>query len=611
MMLAIVIVLINLPVNLCQLSYNDTGVRSSDVSNTSSNLSCPAWYNPTKGGCVCGNALDSTVQCYGKNRVKVRFTFCMSYDSKLTLVGNCPYSNKRISTENYVQQPRNQSHLNEHLCGWINRTGFLCNRCKPGLGVAAMTYMTCVRCLGKWQGWMVYLALSLGPSTILFLLLIFGHISNSEKVRSLVCIIQVLMFYVDRYPHVVRENFHGKTANYLFVILVTIGGVCNLDFFRYSIPAFCISRSFNTLDIIALEYMVALYPMVLTCLAYVVIQLYARDFKVLQFFWLPLKWCLSKLPWCMNHYSLVKTFATCLELSYSKLIFVSFNLLAYTKLLKSDGDSLYKYVSYYNSDYVYFSGKHIPYILLSITMLSIFVILPMVLLFVYQAKPFQKLLGYFPKVNWLPLHSFADAFNGCYKNGTNGCRDYRFIGGYFLFIRLLFYSASIMSSFKGDIICGVSPMLSVLVFGILRPYKNDFYNKLDILHWCFLQFFVIVVTFNMYAFDIPLTMKVLIGLTILLYILGFVSLKILTTCFPRLPEKLKSVWMKILHKLCPLRSISLVHDHTHGHSQIGSNEDISNQLENYPLINDDTSDISPFETNRNLSNCYETFSHTR
>ena len=319
-----ILLFLYLLVSQCHSGHLDNDLDSLSSVNVSSNLSCPSWYIPADGVCTCGNTLDSTVQCYGEDRVKVRFRFCMSYDpnTQLTLVGNCPYSNKN-STGSYVVQPKNQSLLNENLCGWINRSGLMCNSCKEGLGVAVMLYTSCVKCHGKWTGWILYFTVALVPLTLLFLLLVICRIRNSEQIRSLVCILQMLLFFVDKYPHVVVENFQGNFASVLLLIAITICGVCNLNFFRYIFPPFCITESFTTLDIIALEYIVALYPMTLTCITYVCIQLYARDYKVLQILWLPINWCLSKLPWSMNDYTLIETFSICLELSYSKIIYLS------------------------------------------------------------------------------------------------------------------------------------------------------------------------------------------------------------------------------------------------------------------------------------------------
>ena len=43
-----------------------------------------------------------------------------------------------------------------------------------------------------------------------------------------------------------------------------------------------------------------------------------------------------------------------------------------------------------------------------------------------------------PAITAVPLHAFMDAFQGCYKDGTNGTRDCRYFAGLQLVLRLLF-----------------------------------------------------------------------------------------------------------------------------------------------------------------------------
>ena len=56
----------------------------------------------------------------------------------------------------------------------------------------------------------------------------------------------------------------------------------------------------------------------------------------------------------------------------------------------------------------------------------------MILLFVYPFYWFQQLLRF----NFLTLHIFMDVFQGSYKDGTNGTRDYRYFSALFLFLQL-------------------------------------------------------------------------------------------------------------------------------------------------------------------------------
>ena len=65
----------------------------------------------------------------------------------------------------------------------------------------------------------------------------------------------------------------------------------------------------------------------------------------------------------------------------------------------------------------YFGREHFPYAILALIVLLVFVLLPLLLL--CPVRCFQQCLGHCG-VKWLSLHIFMDAFQGCYKDGTNG-----------------------------------------------------------------------------------------------------------------------------------------------------------------------------------------------
>ena len=296
-----------------------------NAASTFNETECSPWYIPHQDGCTCGSTLGPLVRCQKNERVSVRIAYCMSYDnaSGQVLVGNCPYVNAKHH-RSYVIQPKNVSDLNSRLCGWANRTGFLCSRCKDGLGVSVMTYdYKCVECIGKWKGWILYLFLAITPTTIFFIFVISCDIkSTSGYMNSVVCFLQVLIFYMDKYPRVLLNVKYGNTG-FLLYFFVTVTGFWNLDFFRYIIPRFCISEDISTLNVIAMEYIVAIYPLVLTVTTYICIELYDRDFKPFQILWAPIKCVLSSMNWNIDiRHSLIDAFATFLHLSYTKLIFV-------------------------------------------------------------------------------------------------------------------------------------------------------------------------------------------------------------------------------------------------------------------------------------------------
>jgi hypothetical protein len=76
-----------------------------------------------------------------------------------------------------------------------------------------------------------------------------------------------------------------------------------------------------------------------------------------------------------------------------------------------------------------------PYAILAIVVLCALVILPITILALYPFAFFQKFLNLFP-VRWYVLHTFVDAFQGCYKDGTEpGTRDFRWFSAVYLSFR--------------------------------------------------------------------------------------------------------------------------------------------------------------------------------
>ena len=103
------------------------------------------------------------------------------------------------------------------------------------------------------------------------------------------------------------------------------------------------------------------------------------------------------------------------------------------------------------------------------------------LLFLYPLNSFQKCLNI---CQWrcIALHTYADAFHGCYKNGTNGTRDYRWFAGLHLLMRFVLVVSYDLTLYNA--VSGVFMLLCVLFYtaalAILQPYKSDIHLKLDL-----------------------------------------------------------------------------------------------------------------------------------
>lgn len=172
---------------------------------------------------------------------------------------------------------------------------------------------------------------------------------------------------------------------------------------------------------------------------YVCIQHHARGAgcRILICLWKPFGYCLSpvvkKYNWNPVN-SIVHIFASFLLLSSTKILFVSMSLLQkgyynnvsnYGRVVENNNHHLY------DPSHTFLSHSLIPFAILAV----VFVLFPALVVTPYPACPFQKFLNCCG-ISSHALHAFADAFNGCYKNGTNSKRDCHNFAGINLFVRV-------------------------------------------------------------------------------------------------------------------------------------------------------------------------------
>ena len=151
--------------------------------------------------------------------------------------------------------------------------------------------------------------------------------------------------------------------------------------------------------------------------------------------WDPIHICTSKLRGWDPKASLIHAFAALLLLAYSKILVVSYTFLTTTTLYNSSGSNWHTAV-YYDAASLFFSTQHLPFVILAITVLLLFVVMPLLFLLLYPTRSFQKYLGYC-RTRYHGLDIFADVIQGYYKNGTAGTCDYRYFSGLYLLWRII------------------------------------------------------------------------------------------------------------------------------------------------------------------------------
>ena len=505
------------------------------------NTSCSKpWFVWQNHSCKCGNSLRRTVYCSAdRNSIHtIKFCFCMTAETTDTIVGACPYTCGIAQT-----WESNATDLNHKLCngGW-NRTGRLCSQCLSGYGPLVYSYnMQCVPCPSNVvrDSIALYLA-SFLPLTVFCLVIITLRISGARPpLSTFILVSQVmsapqylsLIFVPDGKDFISRDKsyFVAKSLHdTCWKLFAAFFGLWNLDFFRSFYPQMCLSPHMTTLQAKFLEYIVALFPLVLLLFVYVGNKLYNRGYRLIFCILRPLVSCLARLRQTINvRTSLIDAFATFILLAINKVGYTSFIILEPVFVFRPDGS--YSIKAYANPNIDYFGAEHSPYALTALFFIVTLVLIPLLLLFVYPLRSFQRFLS---GRQWQcsTLHIFADTFQGCYKNGTNGTRDYRWFSGLHLMLRFIIIFFYDLSSYyqQSSLFMVVFISLYMSLISILQPYKKMAHLKMDIvllfglLLWC-TSLSVSVLHCDMYGISVFVIHVMLLGLATMIPFIYFSS----------------------------------------------------------------------------------------
>ena len=501
------------------------------------NSECPTWFNQVSNNgtisFVCGNPLVERVVCdQNSNSSILQYQYCMTYSevNKSTVSISCPYASHMPDVEGlYVQLPESVCDLNDFVCGGLNRTGLLCSHCEAGLGPAVFSYtLPCMKCLDSGYGWLLYMFLATFPNTVMFLVVIFCQIRiTSAPMNAFIFACQTITATINSSPHSYTDV--SKPGDHLTSLFLIAYGVWNLDFFRYIIPPFCISSTMTSIQALSLEYIVAFYPLFLIVTLYTGIQLHASGCRVLVYLWRPFQRCCACIArrWNPLH-SLVHAFAAFLLLSYSKILFVSFSLLHYGRIQDSHGNNVGPFIMYYNASVPYFGSDHLPFALLAIFILATFSVLPVLILLLYPTRVFQRCIGCC-STRWHGLHIFVDAFQGYYKDGTNGTPDWRYFSGLYLIFRIMAIATHVLPDTHYGMLYRITGSSFVaLLFGLLRPYKESWVNYWDSIGFALLALSELVVVYAKYVLRTRFGFIYGLAVVPLVYLIVYATYKLLS-----------------------------------------------------------------------------------
>ena len=453
---------------------------------SSCKATCPIWssYNTTTQACLCGSSLGGLVDCINSpHLVSVLYCYCMTYNENIDqfTVGQCPYNCYFTRTgrvcidKNLVIYSNASSDLNNVMvCSHLNRDGHLCGDCLKGYGTPVYSYsLKCEQCDEEHfkLNLLKYIIFGYFPLTIFYTVVITFKISlTSHQMIAYVFACQVLTL-----PSMVTVIISLHKNNVWIDITLVMTSIWNLDFFRSVYTPFCLHPKLNAMHVIALDYIVAVYPMFLIAITYIAVALHDR-YPLVVSIWRPVQkivTCIRK-EWDIRG-SLVRGFSTFLSLSYVKILNVSFELL-------SPVYPLDVYRHYINQTYLYSAGsveyfgyEHLPFGILAIVMMITFNILPVLLLIFYPYNWFRKFL--LCGRHSTPLHTFMESFNGYYRSKPRYYQS--FAAAFFIsrFIQLLLFSKYRSISFI--FYSTFHLMILSLVYSFFQPHKSKFWNNVN------------------------------------------------------------------------------------------------------------------------------------
>ena len=204
---------------------------------------CPTWFVPSSNntGCECGADLTGIKCKRNSKEVWLYVLACMTYDNatKNTLVGRCPFSD--------LQKP---SLENDYVLVVVSSSSMPSNN---------------------------------------FIVLYYSHFSRQHYFCFSECICFLCSGGVLWYS-TISTGIYWCYWN----IISIYPCLCYIWWFlefRFLPSQFCISDRLTNLHMLTMEYLVALFPLFLTALTYIFIQLHARDCRILVTLWRPCSVC--------------------------------------------------------------------------------------------------------------------------------------------------------------------------------------------------------------------------------------------------------------------------------------------------------------------------------
>lgn len=500
---------------------------------------CPTslWFTVKNGTCQCSKTMSEAIDCKSDNRsLHVNFGYSMTWNGQHAVLGACPFFpvDPVHSAYYVIDVAIHVQDLNNVSCKQFNRQNVYCKDCLDKYGPAIFSdTVTCADCSKHRNVWFVYFLFQLCLETVLFFIIAAVRPNRSFSLINVLAFFWQMVLYAITTNSQLHVRLLSRTNSKVLNCLLTVYGMWNLDFIRYLMPPMCISAKMKAINTLLFDLIIALYPFILTGLLIMCVQVHNKNNNIFSFILRPLGRIVRR-EWNPVD-SAVSTFTFFLVLGYSKILFTCLKFLSRVSMHYKNGTTVSESVLYYDPSITYLSLKHIPYIIISILTLTTFIAIPPLLLVLYPIKRFRKCLNCSGSQRSESLGKIIAAFQGPYKNGTEGTRDYRQFSALYLMLRvgisceIIFvtlssqYSAGLPWAITGLVLIGFGA-----VYFTVEPFRLSWKNKFDGFILTLLGLLALTINFNdqfvyVIAFVISLKPWMIIGLNSLMRLLRWMK----------------------------------------------------------------------------------------
>ena len=501
---------------------------------SSVSASCPTWfyYNNTTQQCECGAPFSGKVHCNQQERkAEIENGFCATSTEQegQYYAGYCPLRHTENKTDRmFSELPSDPDLLNDTMCGPYNRKGLLCGRCIDGYGPAVYSLnMKCANCSRLSTGYAIslYLVLEFIPITLFFICVVIFRLDiTAGPLLGYVLFCQAYVFvilYEDLYIYDYILSHVSAPIQMLFYSSLTLSGSWTLQFGKFTTPPFCISEKLTGIHIQMLSLVSSIYPLVLVIITCILMELHSRNCRIIWNLWKPFNVFPTKLKIPMaTTDAVIHAFATLILLTATTLTYNMSAIATNTPVYRSIGSTLYKTVVYSDPTIVWFSHKHILYMLAAVVPFILLVLIPSLLLCVYPTRIYGCLSRFVSARKRLSITAFAEALHNCFKSGLNGTRDYRALAGLFTLGSVVYALTvsvalkNIVIGYSSDTVGGYGLVFISFTFSYMRPCKSTIANLS--LSYHYMMAGILSIALNLWKRDLSTGTETLAGTIVII-----------------------------------------------------------------------------------------------